>query len=87
MPQETDQDAVLGPTVDAQLDTSGLNCPLPILKTKKALNSLQSGQRLRVIATDPASQIDFAAYCAQTGHHLVWEAAVGGQFIFILQKR
>jgi tRNA 2-thiouridine synthesizing protein A len=73
--------------VDAELDTSGLNCPLPILKTKKALNSLHSGQRLRVIATDPASRIDFAAYCVQSGHSLLAERVDGERFVFILKKK
>jgi tRNA 2-thiouridine synthesizing protein A len=73
--------------VDVELDTSGLNCPLPILKTKKVLNTMRSGQLLRVVATDPASRIDFAAYCAQTGHQLVDEAADNGRFVFVLRKK
>ena len=73
--------------VDAELDTSGLNCPLPILKTKKVLNTMLSGQLLRVVATDPASRIDFAAYCAQTGHQLVDEAGDNGRFVFVLRKK
>jgi tRNA 2-thiouridine synthesizing protein A len=73
--------------IDAELDTSGLNCPLPILKTKKALNALRSGQRLRVVATDPASRIDFAAYCAQTGHRLLVDRVEGERFVFVLQKK
>jgi tRNA 2-thiouridine synthesizing protein A len=73
--------------VDLELDTSGLNCPLPILKTKKALNTLQSGQRIRVIATDPAASIDFAAFCAQTGHQLLGESQHGTHLVFVLQKK
>lgn len=73
--------------VDVELDTSGLNCPLPILKTKKVLNTMLSGQLLRVVATDPASRIDFAAYCAQTGHQLVDESADNGRFVFVLRKK
>ena len=69
------------------LDTSGLNCPLPILKAKKALNTLQSGQLLQVIATDPAASIDFAAYCAQTGHELVEERREAERTVFVLRKR
>ncbi|MCG3202745.1 MAG: Sulfur carrier protein TusA [Gammaproteobacteria bacterium] len=74
-------------SVDLQLDTSGLNCPLPILKTKKALSTMLSGQLIRVMATDPASRIDFAAYCAQTGHQLIEESAEDGRFVFVLRKK
>lgn len=74
-------------SVDVELDTSGLNCPLPILKTKKALNTMLSGQLIRVVATDPASRIDFAAYCAQTGHQLIEESAENGRFVFVLRKK
>lgn len=74
-------------SVDVELDTSGLNCPLPILKTKKALNTMLSGQLIRVVATDPAASIDFAAYCAQTGHQLVEESGENGRFIFVLRKK
>ena len=56
---------------DKDLDARGLNCPLPILRTKKALGELQSGQVLRVIATDPGSVKDFAAFCKQTGNELL----------------
>jgi len=74
-------------SVDVELDTSGLNCPLPILKTKKALNTMLSGQLIRVVATDPASSIDFAAYCAQTGHQLVQQSHENGRFVFVLRKK
>ena len=73
--------------VDMELDTSGLNCPLPILKTKKALNTLHSGQRIRVIATDPAASLDFAAFCAQTGHHLLSECKDEARIIFLIRKK
>jgi len=59
---------------DKDLDARGLNCPLPILRTKKALGELQSGQVLRVIATDPGSVKDFAAFCKQTGNELLSQA-------------
>jgi len=75
------------PIYDVELDTSGLNCPLPILKTKKALNTMLSGQLLHVIATDPASQIDFEAFCAQTGHALIEEREENGKFYFVLRKK
>ncbi len=74
-------------SADVELDTSGLNCPLPILKTKKALNTMLTGQLIRVVATDPASRIDFAAYCAQTGHQLMEESAENGRFVFVLRKK
>lgn len=73
-------------TADDELDASGLNCPLPILKAKKALASLQSGQVLRVIATDAGSVKDFEAFCKQAGHGLLESRQTGGRFIFILRK-
>jgi len=57
--------------IDKEIDTRGLNCPLPILKTKKALNTMTSGQTIRVLATDPSSMLDFKAFAAQTGHELL----------------
>lgn len=74
-------------TADRELDARGLNCPLPILRTKKALNELQSGQVLRVLATDPGSVRDFQAFCKQTGHLLLRSAEDGGQFQFVLRKK
>lgn len=56
---------------DQYLDAKGLNCPLPVLKTKLALNRMQAGEILFVEATDPHSTIDFEAYCARTGHNLL----------------
>lgn len=79
----TGQDA----TADRELDARGLNCPLPILRTKKALNELESGQVLRVLATDPGSVRDFQAFCKQTGHVLLRSAEDGGQFLFMLRKK
>lgn len=72
--------------VELELDTSGLNCPLPILKAKKALSELQSGQRLRVIATDPGSVRDFEAFAKQSGHELLESRAADGIFYFVLKK-
>jgi tRNA 2-thiouridine synthesizing protein A len=74
-------------TIDRELDARGLNCPLPILRTKKALNELQSGQVLRVFATDPGSVRDFQAFCKQTGHLLLRSSEDAGQFMFVLQKK
>jgi tRNA 2-thiouridine synthesizing protein A len=56
---------------DQHLDAKGLNCPLPVLKAKVALNKMQAGQILHVEATDPHATIDFEAYCARTGHQIV----------------
>lgn len=74
-------------TPDRELDTRGLNCPLPILRTKKALNELGSGQVLKVLATDPGSVRDFQAFCKQTGHALLRSTEERGEFLFVLQKK
>ncbi len=71
---------------DQQIDTSGLNCPLPILRTKKALASMASGEVLYVIATDPGSVADFAAYARQTGNELLSSVAQDGRYLFLLRK-
>jgi tRNA 2-thiouridine synthesizing protein A len=73
--------------IDAELDTSGLNCPLPVLKAKKALASLRGGQVLRVIATDPESVRDFEVLSRQLGHVLLEAREDGGRFYFLLRKR
>ena len=72
---------------DKQIDTSGLNCPLPILKAKKALTELQSGQTLRVIATDPGSWRDFEAFARQTGNELVSQEKTEANFVYVLRRR
>ncbi len=72
---------------DKEIDTSGLNCPLPILKAKKALNELHSGQTLKVIATDPGSWRDFEAFAKQTGNTLVSQEKTGTNFVYVLQRR
>ncbi len=69
-----------------ELDTSGLDCPMPILKLKQVLKSMQSGERVRVIATDPGTQSDFPAFAAQTGHRLLAANANGGKYIYLLEK-
>ena len=74
-------------TIAAELDTSGLNCPLPILKAKKALAGLQGGQVLRVIATDPESVRDFEVFSQQMGHPLLEAREEEGRFYFLLRKR
>ena len=74
-------------TADRQVDARGLNCPLPILRTKKALNDMKTGEVLRVVATDPASQRDFQAFARQTGNALVDQSAANGEFIFLLRRK
>ena len=70
-----------------ELDTRGLNCPLPILKTKKALADLPSGDLLRVISTDPGSMRDFKAFARQTGHELVEQTSDEREFVHVLRRR
>jgi len=74
-------------TIDQELDTRGLNCPLPILKAKKALTTMQSGQLLKVTATDAGSVRDFAAFAKQTGNQLVSQETVGNEFVHVLKRR
>ena len=71
---------------DSELDASGLNCPLPILRAKKTLNGMDSGQVLHVIATDPGSVKDFDAFAKQTGNELMESKEEGGKFHFLLKK-
>jgi tRNA 2-thiouridine synthesizing protein A len=73
--------------VDRELDTRGLNCPLPILKAKKSLNEMTSGQLLKVVSTDPGSIRDFQAFARQTGNELVAQETVGTDFIHVLKRR
>ena len=68
------------------LDTKGLNCPLPILKAKKALGKIPAGGTLEVLATDPGTVKDFAAFCRQTGHELVDSGEDGGVFTFLIKR-
>ncbi|MFC7408554.1 MULTISPECIES: sulfurtransferase TusA family protein [Hydrogenophaga] len=72
---------------DKELDARGLNCPLPILKAKKALADMTSGQTLKVIATDVGSVRDFQAFAKQTGNELVAQDTVGTDFISVLKRR
>ena len=75
--------------MDAQkeVDTRGLNCPLPILKAKKALADMGSGDVLKVIATDPGSMRDFQAFARQTGHELLQQTSAGREFVHYLKRR
>ncbi len=71
---------------DLELDARGLNCPLPILRAKKTLNSMTGGQILKIVATDPGSVKDFEAFANQTGNELVESSEQGGEFHFLLKK-
>ena len=73
--------------IDQELDTRGLNCPLPILKAKKALSSMQSGQVLRVTATDSGSVRDFQAFARQTGNELLEQLTAGADYIHVMRRR
>ncbi|MBX9915851.1 MAG: sulfurtransferase TusA family protein [Nitrosomonas sp.] len=72
---------------DKELDARGLNCPLPILRTKQSLAGMVSGQILRIVATDPGSVIDFQVFAEQTGNELLSLSEVDQEFIFLLKKR
>lgn len=71
---------------DHVLDCTGMLCPMPIVKTKKAMNDLQSGQVLKMIATDAGSPPDIAAWSRQTGNELLFSTEEGGKFVFFLKK-
>jgi tRNA 2-thiouridine synthesizing protein A len=70
-----------------ELDARGLNCPLPILRAKKSLNDMTSGEMLKILATDPGSVKDFAAFAKQTGNELVSTAEAGGEYTFCMKKK
>ena len=72
---------------DKELDARGLNCPLPILRAKKSLNDMQSGQVLKIVATDPGSVKDFQAFAKQTGNDLLSQAEADKQFTFFLKRK
>jgi TusA-related sulfurtransferase len=72
---------------DKEIDTRGLNCPLPILRAKKALAELSTGQTLKVVATDPGSMRDFQAFAKQTGHELVEQSTMDEEYIHVLRRR
>ena len=73
--------------VNKEIDTRGLNCPLPILKAKKALAEMMSGEVLRVVATDPGSTRDFQAFARQTGNELVEQSVEGDIYVHCLRRR
>lgn len=72
---------------DREIDTRGLSCPLPILRAKKALAELASGQVLKIVATDPGSMRDFKAFAKQTGNELVAQETAGDEFIHFVRRR
>jgi TusA-related sulfurtransferase len=73
--------------VHKELDARGLNCPLPILKAKKALTEMHSGELLKVVATDPGSLRDFQAFAKQTGNELVEQQTLDKEFVHVLRRR
>jgi TusA-related sulfurtransferase len=72
---------------DKEIDTRGLNCPLPVLRAKKAFADMASGQVLKIVATDPGSMRDFQAFARQTGNELLAQQTVDGEFIHFLKRR
>lgn len=73
--------------IHKEVDARGLNCPLPILRAKKALADMESGQILKVFATDPGSQRDFAAFAKQTGNEIVETTVEDKTFVFLMRRR
>jgi tRNA 2-thiouridine synthesizing protein A len=71
---------------DKTLDAKGLNCPLPILKAKKAIADVPKGGTLEVLATDPGAVADFQAFCKATGHALVEQSEAGGTYRFLIKR-
>jgi TusA-related sulfurtransferase len=72
---------------DRELDARGLNCPLPILKAKKALAEMRSGEVLKIVATDPGSMRDFQAFARQTGNELVEQTRAADEYLHFLKRR
>ena len=72
---------------DRELDARGMNCPLPILRARKTLNDMTTGQILRVVATDPGSVKDFESFCRQTGNELLSQSAGEKEFVFYMRKK
>lgn len=72
---------------DKDLDARGLNCPLPILRAKKALNEMQSGQVLRIVSTDAGSVKDFQSFCRQTGNDLLSQSEADKEYTFFLKRK
>ncbi len=77
----------VSPTADRVVDTRGLNCPMPILKAKKALNDMGPAQLLKVLATDPGAVRDFEYFCRHTGHQLMETTESAGEYIFLIRRK
>lgn len=75
------------PAIELELDVRGLNCPLPILRTKKALSTMSSGQHIRVLATDPGAAIDFPSFARHSGNVIVSTSTVDGVLEFVIRRR
>lgn len=73
-------------TADRQLDARGLKCPLPVLKARKAMKALATGETLEVLASDPSAPQDFRSFCDTTGHRLRESSEEDGLFRFLLEK-
>ncbi len=73
--------------IDKEVDARGLNCPLPILKAKRALSDMSSGQVLKVVSTDAGSMRDFQAFCRQTHNELLEQSHQGADYIHVLRRR
>lgn len=69
-----------------EFDASGLNCPLPILRTKKEIGKMEVGEKIKIVATDPGSVKDMEAFCNQTGNKLISSGEIGDKFEFIIEK-
>ncbi len=74
-------------TFDREIDTRGTQCPMPVLKTKKALAQMQTGEVLRVLATDPASMADLAEFARQTGHRIVSQQELNGEYVHLIAHK
>lgn len=74
------------PEIDVEVDALGLTCPMPLLKAKRALNGMASGQHLRVLSTDPGSRRDFEVFSQQSGHPLLSSVEDGERFVHVLRK-
>jgi tRNA 2-thiouridine synthesizing protein A len=72
--------------IELEIDTRGLHCPLPLLRLKKALSPLERGCVVRVVATDPASVLDFGVYVEQVGHEMLERGEADGEFYFVIRK-
>lgn len=72
---------------DKELDARGMNCPLPILRARKALNEMAAGQVLRIVATDPGSVKDFESFARQTGNELLSQSSAEKEFVFYMRKK